>query len=561
MTLQTTVWANGQKFFAVPYDVRMAAVLDCMACDAFTKAGTYDISGSRDGPPLIRSELFANTPITVFADEREALSVARDLAEMKTAQGDNYPFYVMDMGRLENLMAAWHEHMPRVQPFYSLRCNADPVLLRLLAEQPDVGFYCTNRVELNVAVELAGRERVLYANPLWTRGNIRHACELGVEMLLFENSEDLIRMRSSHPNASLDYLIAFEDWEYVCSLVLRVCMNAPVSEESMRVGCELTEEAPELLSVAANLGVKVVGISFSIGAGVCSLGIYAYAVAQARRLFGVGTALGHDMCILDIGGGFPCGSPVRGPSFPQVAASISASLDEYFPESSFGHVRVVAEPGRYFAASVFSLVTNIIDKRAVDASFVTNDAFDSGSAGFVYQTNEGFYGSFGCRLTAHCEPRCRPLLDCVHNIPADEYTYATILGPTLSDNVDIVQPVARLPRMQVGLSLASGCCGMTWEPIRWEIAKHLVKTVLLLRRSTTLLVTNAGKDCCYDYLQQMSRPCTPERGPDPEADGTSRKREGTEAETDSRSLGSTESECAITDDEHFWLVLEHWLQP
>lgn len=57
----------------------------------------------------------------------------------------------------------------------------------------------------------------------------------------------------------------------------------------------------------------------------------------------------------------------------QVAATISASLDEYFPESSFGHVRIIAEPGRYFAASVFSLITNIIDKRAVDASVVTND--------------------------------------------------------------------------------------------------------------------------------------------------------------------------------------------
>lgn len=86
-----------------------------------------------------------------------------------------------------------------------------------------------------------------------------------------------------------------------------------------------------------------------------------------------------------------------------------------------------------------------------DISVCFSLVFDSGTAGFVYQTNEGFFGSFGCRLTAFCEPKCRPLVECVHDVSADNYTYATILGPTLSNNVDIVQPVARLPQMQVSM--------------------------------------------------------------------------------------------------------------
>uniref|UniRef100_A0A915C3B4 Ornithine decarboxylase n=1 Tax=Parascaris univalens TaxID=6257 RepID=A0A915C3B4_PARUN len=508
----------------------MAHVLSRVPCDALSKARRYDVTSYQNRLPSIRSELFANTPITVFGDEREALSVARDLAEMKTAQGDNYPFYVMDMGRLENLLNAWREHMPRVQPFYSLRCNADPVLLRLLVEQPDVGFCCTNRVELNMAVELAGRERVLYANPLWTRGSVRHAREMGVELLLFESREDLLRMHAAYPEASL---------------VLRVCMNAPVSEGTMHVGCELMGEAPELLSMAADLGVKIVGISFSIGAGACSLGIYAYAIAQACRLFGVAASLGHDLCVLDIGGGFPCGSLTRGPSFSQVAAAISASLDEYFPESSFSHVRIIAEPGRYFAASVFSLITNIIDKRAVDASVVTNDVFDSGTAGFVYQTNEGFFGSFGCRLTAFCEPKCRPLVECVHDVSADHYTYATILGPTLSSNVDIVQPVARLPQMQIGEWLL-------WDDMGAYSMGNL----------ETLGEDGQPSPTIYYFVdderwQHMSRPSTPERVAD--VDGSSHKREGTEVEVDSHSMESMESESAVTDDEPYWPNLEQWL--
>jgi diaminopimelate decarboxylase len=39
------------------------------------------------------------------------------------------------------------------------------------------------------------------------------------------------------------------------------------------------------------------------------------------------------------------------------------------------NIRVMATPGRFFAGSVYSLITNVIEKRPVDASFVTNNGF------------------------------------------------------------------------------------------------------------------------------------------------------------------------------------------
>ena len=94
---------------------------------------------------------------------------------------------------------------------------------------------------------------------------------------------------------------------------------------------------------------------------------------MARRLFDVGTSLGHKMSVLDIGGGFPGYNSAVGLSFSQVAEAVNAALLEHFSDPACAGVRVIAEPGRYFAASVFSLVTNIIDKRIVDASLVTSD--------------------------------------------------------------------------------------------------------------------------------------------------------------------------------------------
>lgn len=500
----------------------MAALLSQDAVNICFDSLRYDVS-LRENLPYIRSELFGNIPITVFAEDREALSVARDLAMMKTAQGDNFPFYVMDMGRVEVLLEAWRAHLPRVQPFYSLRCNSDPVLLRLLNEQREVGFLCTNRSELEMALQLTSQERILYGNPFWTRGNIRHACDSGVHLLTFESKDDLTRIHLSHPNSNL---------------ILRVCMNPSVKEETNRDGCDAYQEAPALLAIAASIGIKIIGISFSIGAGVSSVGIYAHAISLARRLFDVGCSLGHEMSILDIGGGFPGYLTSAGPSFPQVARAINLALDEFFPDNTHGGLRVIAEPGRYFAASTFSLITNIIDKRAVDASFVTNNEYDAGSAGFVYQTNEGFYGSFGCRLSAHCEPHCRPLLEFDETLSAS--TYAAILGPTLSHG-DVVQPVARLPQMQIG------------EWLLWDDMG-----AYSMGNRETFGEEGSPPPTVYYFVgnerwQNISRPSTPERAPCLEKEAHEMC-SGSEGEGDNHSLESVDSdESAIAEEDSLWM--------
>jgi len=48
------------------------------------------------------------------------------------------------------------------------------------------------------------------------------------------------------------------------------------------------------------------------------------------------------------------------------------ALDQYFPEQM--GVRIIAEPGRYFAASAFTLAVNIIAKRTVTSSDSTSSS-------------------------------------------------------------------------------------------------------------------------------------------------------------------------------------------
>lgn len=47
----------------------------------------------------------------------------------------------------------------------------------------------------------------------------------------------------------------------------------------------------------------------------------------------------------------------------QCSDVINEALDEYFPLD--GGVQIIAEPGRYYVESIFTLAANVIAKRAV----------------------------------------------------------------------------------------------------------------------------------------------------------------------------------------------------
>lgn len=66
----------------------------------------------------------------------------------------------------------------------------------------------------------------------------------------------------------------------------------------------------------------------------------------------------------------------------QIAEVVNAALEDYFPLDA--GVQVIAEPGRFYVASAYTLATLIHSKR------------DN-----MYYINDGVYGSFNCILYDH----------------------------------------------------------------------------------------------------------------------------------------------------------------
>lgn len=67
---------------------------------------------------------------------------------------------------------------------------------------------------------------------------------------------------------------------------------------------------------------------------------------------------GIELKLLDLGGGFP---GEKGTSIDPIADVINRSLDHHFPDGC--GVKIIAEPGRYYVSSAFTLAARIFGRR------------------------------------------------------------------------------------------------------------------------------------------------------------------------------------------------------
>ncbi|KAM6912423.1 ornithine decarboxylase [Xenentodon cancila] len=376
------------------------------------------------------------TPLTdvAFSFLEEGFS-ARDIVEQKINESsltdDRDAFYVCDLGDVLKKHLRWARALPRITPFYAVKCNDSRAVLMTLASL-GTGFDCASKTEIQLVQSLGvDPSRIIYANPCKQVSQIKYASAHGVQMMTFDSEVELNKVARCHDNAKLVLRIATDDSKAVCRL-------------SVKFGAPL-KACRGLLERAKELGLDVIGVSFHVGSGCTDKDTYTKAIADARCVFDMGEELGFNMDLLDIGGGFP-GSDDSELKFEEITAVINPALDKYFPSDA--GVKVIAEPGRFYVASAYTLVVNIIAKKVVMDEDSVSDEEEQGTSDrtLMFYVNDGVYGSFNCILYDHAH--CFPVL---HKKPKpDEAMYpCSIWGPTC-DGLDRIVEQCFLPDLQVG---------------------------------------------------------------------------------------------------------------
>jgi ornithine decarboxylase len=327
-------------------------------------------------------------------------------------------FYIVDLSKVVDKYKLWVQCFPRVKPYYAMKCNPNLAVIKTLAGC-GANFDCASKAEIQTILGMGvGPERIIYANPTKMKSHIEFAKASRVEMMTFDNADELIKISQVYPNAKLVLRIITDDSNSVCRFSTK--FGAPLSV------------VPKLLSLAKELGINLHGVSFHVGSGCMSVQSFAAAVRSAHGVFEQAAAMGMPMRFLDLGGGWPGTDhdPVR---FTDIADCVRPLLDELFPPE----VEIISEPGRYFVCESHTLVTNVFARREMEN--------EDGSKSYLYYINDGVYQSFNCIFFDHAGPQPvivapqadRPLAKC------------TIFGPTC-DSMDCIARDIVLPELRVG---------------------------------------------------------------------------------------------------------------
>lgn len=359
---------------------------------------------------------------------------ARDLMEEiindVSQTEDRDAFFVADLGDVVKKHIRFLKALPRVKPFYAVKCNSSKGVVQTLAEL-GAGFDCASKTEIELVQSIGvTSENIIYANPCKQISQIKYAAKNGVQMMTFDNEVELSKVSRNHQNAKMVLRIATDDSK--SSGRLSVKFGAPL------------KSCRRLLEMAKNLNVDVIGVSFHVGSGCCDSKAYVQSISDARLVFEMASEFGYKMWLLDIGGGFP-GTDDAKVRFEEIAAVINPALDLYFPEGSA--VEIIAEPGRYYVASAFSLAVNVIAKKVVQLDNCGSDDEEIGpNKNIMYYVNDGVYGSFNCIFFDHAHPK--PILQKKPSPDQPVYT-SSLWGPTC-DGLDKIAECLQLPELHVG---------------------------------------------------------------------------------------------------------------
>ncbi|RIZ71760.1 MAG: type III PLP-dependent enzyme [Methylococcales bacterium] len=350
---------------------------------------------------------------------------ANHLQELAKTHGT--PLFIIDHDELRSNYAVFKENLPRVQAYYAVKANPDPIIVKTLFEA-GASFDVSSIAEFNIVFEnikdLSEQDQhqwiwdnIIYANPIKAEETLRELDKYQ-PLMTFDNREEVFKIRDHSPNARV-------------VLRLRVSNAGAMVELSSKFGAS-HDEALELIFEAVNAGLTVAGLSFHVGSQTTNFENYMQAINMAALIFKEVKERGYDkMDLLDIGGGFPAPYDESVKPFSELAKRINTELDRLIPED----IKIIAEPGRFMVATTATAVSKIIGKAVRHGKL-------------CYYIDDGVYHTFSGVIFDHCQYH----FDAFKEGPTQ---ICTVFGPTC-DGLDVISMTEELPEdLQRGDLLSS----------------------------------------------------------------------------------------------------------
>lgn len=324
---------------------------------------------------------------------------------------DDAPLFVVDLGTVKRAYEKWQELLPDVKVHFAMKSNSDPVILQVLASLGS-SFDVASHGEISRILELVEPERLLFAHPVKDVKTISYARAVDVDSMVFDSSNELLKIALYHPNAELILRLKVDDTGSTCRF-------------GSKFGAE-TDDVPALLALAQTLGLNVKGFSFHVGSGCKDPELYVKAVNQCLAAIQIANNAGMTADLIDIGGGF------SSETFEQFATIIRPLTENN------SHIKFIAEPGRLLVNDCATLVISVIGKKKTT---------QNGEITFTYYVNESVYGLFNNTVFDYRKITLEPF-----NEREGELYKSRVFGRTC-DSIDLISEECNLPDLSVGEKL------------------------------------------------------------------------------------------------------------
>mgnify|MGYP000185724935 CR=1 FL=1 len=329
------------------------------------------------------------------------------------------PVVVIDHEIIRRNFQRFRRSLPKVQPYYAVKANPAPEIIETLYKAGasfDVASFPEFLLVYKLIRHLPAAERqnfvwdkIVYANPIKPRETLE-ALNKYKPLVTYDNIEELKKIKAYAPQAGL-------------VLRLRVPNTGSMVELSSKFGCD-PGEALDLILKSFRAGLTVEGISFHVGSQCINDDNFVQALNIAAAVMAEARSHGHEIKILDIGGGFPAPYSSHVPRFETLARKLNAEIDRLFP----GDIEILAEPGRFIVASAATLVARIIGKTVRD-----------GKTG--YYIDDSVYHTFSGILFDHCQYP-------IKSFKRGRKQVCSVFGQTC-DGLDTISQSEELPNLEI----------------------------------------------------------------------------------------------------------------
>ena len=333
------------------------------------------------------------------------------------------PCLVLDLDIVEQNYNALETALPDARIFYAVKANPAAEVLTLLTRLGSA-FDTASVPEIQMVLATGcPAERISFGNTIKKEADIRRAYELGVRLFAFDSEPELEKIARAAPGARV---------------FCRILTSGEGAEWplSRKFGCDL-DMARELLLKAKGMNVQPYGVSFHVGSQQKDLMQWDLAISQVAQLFRELEAVGVELGMINLGGGFPTRYRSDVPASAAYGQSIFDSLRRHFgnriPET-------IVEPGRGMVGSA-----GVIESEVVLVS--RKSANDSKR--WVY-LDIGKFGGLAETMDEAIQYPIEVLADDMGEESFDPETEAVVLAGPTCDSADVLYERAEY-RMPMGL--------------------------------------------------------------------------------------------------------------